>query len=341
MRTIETVRDMDRIRAALGVRRVSFYGYSYGSYLGQVFATTYPRRLHRMVLDSNVDPAKVWYAAAGPQIRAQQRVLDYFFAWIARHAEVYRLGRTAAAVRRTFLREQRDLLRRPARGVLGPSELSDAFVPALYLQVAWPSVARAFARLARRDDPGPLIRIWRLGTRGSDNSYAAFLATYCTDAPGYDDPQRLLSDAARLARVAPQIAWRNTWQTAPCLSWGADPGPRVVVEPRRVRALLVGQTLDGATPFADSLAVRAILPRSRLVAIRGGTTHSSTPDLSGRCANLWLAAYLRSGALPPRRPGRRADVTCPAPPPPRPGSAIAGQAPGSLTWLRLLTAAGH
>lgn len=36
MSTVETVRDMDLIRQALGVEQVNYYGFSYGTYLGQV-----------------------------------------------------------------------------------------------------------------------------------------------------------------------------------------------------------------------------------------------------------------------------------------------------------------
>src|SRR5262249_52360447 len=61
MTTANMARDMDQIRAAMGRSRLSFFGYSYGTYLGEVYATMFPERLHRMVLDSVVDPTGVWY----------------------------------------------------------------------------------------------------------------------------------------------------------------------------------------------------------------------------------------------------------------------------------------
>jgi pimeloyl-ACP methyl ester carboxylesterase len=312
---------MEEIRKALGVRRISFYGYSYGTYLGQVYATVFPTRIHRMVLDSNVDPRQIWYAGGEAQTRALQRVFDLFFAWIARHHRVYRLGRTGAVVERRYLRERAALRGSPGRGVLGPSEYDDAFLPAAYLQLAWPLLADSFVALARRDNPGPLIRIWRLvDAPGNDNQYAVFNAVTCTDAP-WPDLSRVLTDARRLYRVAPVVTWASTWSTGPCAFWPAEPGTPVSVRDSGVRPLLVGQTLDGATPFSASLGVRSIFRGSRLIAIRGGTTHASTPDLSGPCVNVRLAAYLRTGALPPRKPGRRADVTCPAPRPPQPVAA--------------------
>ena len=60
MTTQDSARDMDSIRAALGQQKISYFGYSYGTYLGQVYATLFPGRVRRMVLDSIVDPAGVW-----------------------------------------------------------------------------------------------------------------------------------------------------------------------------------------------------------------------------------------------------------------------------------------
>ena len=48
---------MDSIRMALGQKQISYFGYSYGTYIGQVFATLFPHQLRRMVLDSTVDPS--------------------------------------------------------------------------------------------------------------------------------------------------------------------------------------------------------------------------------------------------------------------------------------------
>jgi pimeloyl-ACP methyl ester carboxylesterase len=63
MKTTDSARDMESIRKALGARQINYYGFSYGTYLAQVYSTLFPSRVRRMVLDSNVDPRKVWYQA--------------------------------------------------------------------------------------------------------------------------------------------------------------------------------------------------------------------------------------------------------------------------------------
>ena len=52
-----TVDDMDSIRAALGEEQISYLGFSYGTYLGALYADKYPERVRAMVLDGAVDPS--------------------------------------------------------------------------------------------------------------------------------------------------------------------------------------------------------------------------------------------------------------------------------------------
>ena len=61
--TADVARDMDSIRRALGQQQISYYGFSYGTYLGEVYATLFPGHVRRLILDSSVDPRKVWYQA--------------------------------------------------------------------------------------------------------------------------------------------------------------------------------------------------------------------------------------------------------------------------------------
>lgn len=318
MKTTDSARDMDLIREALGAKQINYYGWSYGTYLAQVYATLFPSRVRRMVLDSNVDPRRVWYAGQLDQDRAFDRAFDTFFAWIAKHHRTYRLGRTRAAVERLYFEQQRILHRRPA-GPLGPSEWADSFITGTYAPVVWPDLARGFAAWVHRHDPKPLIRSWRSYDKpGNDNTFAVYIAVQCTDAPWPAQWSQWARDTRRINRTSPTYTWGNTWYNTPCLYWPAKPGTPVAVDGHDVPALLVGQTRDAATSFEGSLEVRSRFPSSRLVAMQGGTTHASTPTLSSACANARIAAYLQTGALPPRLPGRRADVTCPAPPPPSP-----------------------
>jgi len=318
MRTVDVARDMNQIRIALGKQRINYYGYSYGTYVGQVFATRFPGRVRRMVLDSNVNPTRVFYQGNLDQGPAFERVIQHWFAWIARHHRVYRLGKTRFEVQRLFYQAEQSLRRRPAGGVVGPSEWDDAFLTPGYAQVTWPDFAKVFSMWVRQHKPRPLIHAYRsFDTPGDDNGFAVYNAVQCTDAHWPTRWARWARDNWRLNRVAPFLTWGNAWFNAGCRIWPVTGGPRVHVDGHRVRALLLDETLDAATPYRGSLTVRNRFPRSSLVATRGGTTHAASPTLSPRCVNMRIGAYLRTGKLPPRRPGRRADVTCRPLPPPR------------------------
>jgi hypothetical protein len=89
--------------------------------------------------------------------------------------------------------------------------------------------------------------------------------------------------------------------------------------------LLIDETRDAATPFQGSLEARSRFPSASLIAGVGGTTHAAS--LSGvACVDDAIAAYLSTGVVPARKPGRRADLDCPPVPQPRP---TANQARGS------------
>ena len=100
MTTADNARDMDAIRAALGAPKMSYFAYSYGTYLGQVYATLFPGHVRRMVLDSTVGPGGVWYQDNINQDYAFQGRANAFFAWVAQHNDALRARQHAGAGRR-------------------------------------------------------------------------------------------------------------------------------------------------------------------------------------------------------------------------------------------------
>src|SRR5207302_8639779 len=64
--TADTARDLDLLRRAVGDRRLSYYGFSYGTFLGATYANLFPDRVGALVLDSNVEPR----AYVDPELRA-------------------------------------------------------------------------------------------------------------------------------------------------------------------------------------------------------------------------------------------------------------------------------
>ncbi|HET6530336.1 MAG TPA: alpha/beta hydrolase [Actinoplanes sp.] len=319
LKTMDTVRDMDRLRQALGQHKINFYGFSYGTYLGQVYATLHPERVRRMVLDGNVNPARVWYDANLDQDLAFDRNIKIYFAWLAKHHDVYRLGRTGPAVERLFYATQARLAAKPAAGVLGPNQLTDVFLQAGYYVFGWTAVAEAFSAWVNHKDPRPLRALYEMSnpqTPGADNGYAVYLAVQCTDVPWPTSWAKWKRDNWRVHAKAPFETWGNAWYNAPCRTWGAKPGTPVAVNGAKAPpVLLVSETLDAATPFTGSLEVRRRFPRAALIEGVGGTTHSGSL-FGNSCVDGAIAAYLADGTLPKRVKANTSDKRCrPLPPP--------------------------
>ena len=299
LKTTDTVADMDAIRQSLGADKMNFYGFSYGTYLGQVYATLHPDLVRRMVLDSNVDPRTVWYQANLDQDPAFEITINKFFDWVALHDDAYHLGTTGADVSAKYYAALNSLAANP-QGQLGASEWADAFLGAGYVQFLWPDTAAAFTAFVNNGDPGPATDLY-LGqdTPGDDNGYAMYLATECTDARW---PRNWLTwhvDNTRVARNAPFLTWANAWFNAPCAFWFAPSGQPVNVDGSAVPGiLLLDETLDAATPFPGSLEVRQRFPNSSLIATVGGTNHANSLFGGVACVDDAVAAYLTDGTLP-------------------------------------------
>ncbi len=64
MSTAQVARDMDVLRRAVGDKQLTYLGFSYGSYLGQVYANLFPDRVRALVMDGVLDPVR--WAGTGP-----------------------------------------------------------------------------------------------------------------------------------------------------------------------------------------------------------------------------------------------------------------------------------
>jgi pimeloyl-ACP methyl ester carboxylesterase len=339
LKTLDTVKDMDSLREALGADQINYYGFSYGTYLGQVYATLHPDRVRRMVLDGNVDPTRVWYDSNLDQDLAFDRNMKIYFGWIAKYDSVYHLGKTAAVVEKLFYAQQAQLAKKPADGVLGPDELTDTFLQAGYYVFGWQDVANAFSAWVTRHDPAPLRKLYDSNnpqTKGADNNYAIYLAVQCTDVQWPTKWPTWQVDNWAMQRKAPFETWANAWYNAPCRTWSAKPGLPVTVSGETVPPiLLLSESLDAATPFPGSIEVRKRFPKASLIEGDGGTTHAGSL-FGDKCVDNSVADYLATGLLPARVSGDRADKHCSPLPQPDPTQPTAKREMAAAPTQRVL-----
>ena len=311
MRTMDTIQDMDALRAALGVEQINFFGFSYGTFLGQTYSTRYPDRVRRMVLAGNVEPTYGGYGDGGrSQTTAFQKVLNVWFEWIAERNATYGLGATPAEVLETYHGLLAQLTKAPV-GSIGPSELADVFFTGAYSEGLWVPITAAVAD-ANEGNFDFLTTVNEiLNDPTSDNAYAAFNTTLCSDGKFPRNYERIRKDAFEIAKEAPDSTWSSFWFSAPCTYWPVKAGRTPPIDGSKVKVpfLLVQQTLDGATPYAGGLAVRKEFPTTAMIAEVGATTHASV-YAGNKCLDDVITAYLLNGTLPNRASGDVADVSC-------------------------------
>ncbi|KPI10455.1 TAP domain protein [Actinobacteria bacterium OK074] len=301
--SLNNARDLDVLRAALGERRLTFMGASYGTYFGAVYATLFPGHVRRMVFDSAVNPApeQVWYHNNLDQSAAFERRWADFREWVADHDDVYGLGDTAAAVLRGYEQARAQLTAEPAGGKVGPAQLQGLLLQAGYYDDYWPMAAQVLSAYLK-GDPKPLVEHAgpnREAAVEAENSNAVYTAVECNDAPWPTDWRVWDRDNTALARVAPFETWDNVWTNLPCAYW---PAPRQHPVDVRTAPGALPQTLilaaerDAATPYTGALELRRRLPGAVLVTERDAGSHG-IGAADNPCVNARLESYLLDGPL--------------------------------------------
>ncbi|MGW3395576.1 alpha/beta fold hydrolase [Streptomyces hydrogenans] len=337
--TRNTARDMDLVRAVLGERRISYLGYSYGTYLGAVYTQLFPRRADRFVLDSAVDPARIWRGMIQVWAEGAEPAFDRWADWTAARHAAYGLGATPDEVRATFwglvaradrtpieidgLRLTGDDIRIAARAaffsprpaaesVVRLKEAAEGGTPtAAPSRRATPPrpVPPSFARTVAGAFAAPAVRAGSEGPAGpevpADNMDAAFWSVVCADTRAWPrDPERYRRDAVRDG-VAYPLYGDVASHVKPCAFWqpGSEPATRIG---NGVGALILQNEWDSQTPLVSGQGLRRVMKGARMVTVLGGEGHGVYG--SGSCAEATATAYLTTGRLP------AGDTTCRATP---------------------------
>ncbi|MFW6721529.1 alpha/beta hydrolase [Streptomyces sp. MAR4 CNY-716] len=315
--SLNNARDLEVLRAALGERKLTYLGASYGTYFGSLYAALYPGHVRRMVFDSPVDPdpRQIWYGNNLRQSAAFEERWADWQRWVAKHDDVYGLGRSRWEVAAAYQRARERIEKEPVAGRIGTAQLQAAFLRAVYADGYWAPAASALADyLGGR--PGTLAEFAAgdpSDNAAEENGNAVYTAVECNDAPWPTDWETWDRDNSRLARVAPFETWENAWMNLPCAFWT---GPRQ--QPLDVRTdagelppvLLLAAERDAATPYdgARELA-RRLGGSADLVTEKDAGSHGLAGGGNG-CVNKHVDTYLLTG----RKPG---DVTCAPHPEPK------------------------
>ncbi|MCK2237849.1 MULTISPECIES: alpha/beta hydrolase [unclassified Crossiella] len=309
--TRNAARDLDVIRAGLGERRISFYGGSYGTYLGAVYGQLFPDRVDRMVLDGAIDPAKVWHGMNRGWGPAAETAFGDWVNWAAGQDATYHFGATADAVRAHYAKLGLALDERPVQYGqlrLDGNTLREVSRLVLYNDRSDPVLAGLVADLADGQLSDPAVRGFLdavLATFPADNFVSVFLAVQCTDADWDRNPARYAVESALDARRYPFFGAAAAG-IGPCAYWSHRP----LEQPTRIKAarhsaMVVGATGDSATPYSGAVSMRRMLgEQTRLVTLTDARMHGLYARYGNACVDSAVTGYLLGGTLPAK------DLTC-------------------------------
>jgi pimeloyl-ACP methyl ester carboxylesterase len=304
-----TARDMDRIREAVGDRKLTYLGYSYGTYLGTIYAHDFPGNVRALVLDGAIDPAVPPAETTIQQAEGFEHALDDFFAWCATTRScAFRSGGNPSAAYDALARDvdAHPLTTRVdgERRVLGPTEFDLAVSTPLYGgRPAWPILADALAH-ARNGDGSDLLRLFdeqverQTGGRYGDQ-YPAFLAISCLDGPSIGDVTTLRALEQTAAERAPRFGASNVGLGMACAFWPvpAVNRPGAITAPGAPPIVVIGTTGDPATPIDWARGLASELGSGRLLIYRG-EGHTAFPA-DDECLDPAVIRYLVDLRVPP------------------------------------------
>ena len=336
--TANTARDMDFIRRLLGEDKINYFAWSYGSYLGSVYATMFPNNTDRVVIDSVVDPNWVWREqfrswGSGGAIRWPD-----FANWAAANDATYHFGDTPDKVTASYYQQyaKADADPRPypdvfADGTLvnGPMfrELTFAFMEhdSSFPQLAavWQTVMNASsgdvsasgsAATGGRSIAAVQVAVPASSTIPSsltpipvDNAPASGLSVVCNDVAWSRSPDQYRAEYQSDLEIYPMFGALGS-NIYSCAYWATAPiEPLVQITSNGPHNILILQNLrDPNTPYAGAKEMRSALgQRAVMVSVDEGG-HAIFGFESNSCVNNAAVAYLGSGILPAR------DISCAA-----------------------------
>jgi pimeloyl-ACP methyl ester carboxylesterase len=303
--TVNTARDMDRIRQALGMSTVSYYGLSYGTVLGAEYAELFPHRIHSMVLDGAVDLDATLTQQAEEAAPAEERSLQHFFSVCAEPGPCPLGANPSASFAALSASLSRQPLPPPGGGDPYPVTVGDLDTATLFaLSVPETTGPYTAALVAAQHGNGVPLRSLDLQFETDVDGAPlvdALWAITCNDAAAHPGPVAAGDLARALHARNPLVgAYAVTYTMGGCVSWPGARSPVVGVHPRGTPPILViGNTGDPNTPYVGAQHLAAIFSTARLLTWRGWGHTWLLSGSGDQCMQQRVVSYLEGSGLPP------------------------------------------
>jgi pimeloyl-ACP methyl ester carboxylesterase len=325
MSTANVARDLDLLRRAVGDAKLTYAGYSYGSYLGATYANLFPGKVRALVVDGVLDPV-AWSTGRGDQARTlpfstRLRSAKGAYETLQEFLRLCDAGGPNCAFSqgnpaRRFDRLATRLLREPVEFIdpgsgetilVTYAELIGTTLSVLYDPSVWPLWAEILQQLDELTSPTAAAADLqalqaRLGVKFQQEEYPNFVEGFpgvaCSETHNPSNVGAWAKAARAQDRQFPYFGRPWTWFTSICQPWpGWDddhyegPWNHSTANP----VLVVGTRFDPATRYEGAVVVDRLLPRSRLLTL-AGWGHTSL--FSSACIDAYVSTYFLTSRVP-------------------------------------------
>ena len=247
---MSAARDLDMLRAVLGEEQLDYLGYSYGAYLGTVYAGTYPDKVGRLVLDGAIDPSLSEPQITLAQAQGLETALRSYLAACIPAATCPFQGspdEAMARVRAILDAVSKNPIPSTDGRSVGADTLLIAIAAPLYDAETWPALDTLFTTVLAGQAEFALTLVDAYYGRSPDGTYTgnlfeALRAVRCLDYPAQNNVAVMKEQGRALTDAAPHLGPYLAYSDLSCLSWpfplgararphhrtrsGPDPGPR-------------------------------------------------------------------------------------------------------------------
>lgn len=304
--TLQTARDMDQIRQAVGDSQMNYLGFSYGTKLGAQYAHLFPSKIRVAVLDGAVDPLTDDITSFADQVRGFEGAFDQFEHWCSRHSPCSGIGDPRTVVSEIADEARRSPIPSSAAGEkrkATPAIVYTGVLSALYSQAQWEMLGQAL-RDARAGDAKLIFKLAdNYNERYGDGQYTniadANTTINCNDSKLGPTDATIRATARSWAQRFPLF---GRWAAAglfSCQQWQRDrtvpPLPTATSTPDKI--LVIGNLNDPATPYQGAQDLSKTLGNAELLTWNG---EGHTSYLQGSsCIDKYVENYLINKSLPP------------------------------------------
>ena len=295
--TQQSARDMDLIRAALGVEKLDYLGFSYGTELGATYIALFPDSVGKFVLDGAVDPTLSSAQGTVNQVAGFDKAFRSYLNDCLANSDCPFTGTVEQALRKVgelLVKLETSQLPTQYDRDAGLTVALYGIIAALYAEQSWPYLTQAFQEAFDGDGSTLLLLADFYNDKDPDGGYLsniseANVAINCADERvGPEEFASLREDVLTASSVFGKYFG---YPELGCLGW---PEGKSMIEldygvTLSTGPLVVGTTGDPATPYQQAVSLAKILSGATLLTFEGeGHTAYGSSD----CVNKYVEDYL-------------------------------------------------